>query len=745
VESQTSSGVWVPSEFSSRTEGRGAVEQSLAPGSIPGGPGDVATVVNETDLPDEMILNAARDHFVENASMAWGQTTNFQMYANQQGSLLARADYKTPTNVIEEIKLARDLAERDDDVRSVIGSMVALAFGEGMENFHQDEQTVSLFNAVARNMNLDGVLKEMYREYLIAAQFTTVSLFTRSMLDYTPLGTERVVSKSVASPLVGVLHSENVRVIGNDLFGTAVLAYDPPDERLRAWLDEFFNPNTTPARKAEMGRQDRVAATMFTGKIDVDPLSAAEDQPFSWLSTTLFKLNPRMCHRTTMPKGAWKYPRPILTADFSLLEAKRLLNIMDFALLQGGANFVVVAKKGSDARPALPEEVTNLREVVKNASKTGVIVGDHRLTFEIITPKLDELLNAGKRRLLGKKIAMAMMRTPEHGDEEGNQETAAVDIEITARVITADRRDIQRHVEGNVYTEIVRRNPQVFTKGAAKLWFPKIVLQGLQYFTDLVLKLRDRGDIPRSWATSVAGFPWEAAVQVRKQEIARGDDDIMEPASVPHSSPQAGPQDNNNGRPAGVGDGQTSNDPARPKRTINRNPGETIKAWYEDEAEQVIRMGDITYAILEEHADSQSPGRVQTIEREAIDSGEVLKRGMVTVVPVNQHEDLHELKAIRLRDGLSMIVGQRRGDEAFLAAAISFRDTDFSDGEVETAVAKWGFGVRTIESGPEVAEEQGKIELHIHQADGETARMLIRDEDGNIIGSAPAKDPEQES
>ena len=59
-----------------------------------------------------------------------------------------------------------------------------------------------------------------------------------------------------------------------------------------------------------------------------------------------------------------------------------------------------------------------------------------------------------------------------------------------------DRRLIRRHVEAHAYEETVKRNSAVFTKGAPAIWFPKIVLQGLQYFTDLVLKLRDRGDIP---------------------------------------------------------------------------------------------------------------------------------------------------------------------------------------------------------------------------------------------------------
>ena len=45
-----------------------------------------------------------------------------------------------------------------------------------------------------------------------------------------------------------------------------------------------------------------------------------------------------MVGRSTMPKGAWSYPRPPMTRTFALLEAKRLLNIMDLALLQGGSN-----------------------------------------------------------------------------------------------------------------------------------------------------------------------------------------------------------------------------------------------------------------------------------------------------------------------------------------------------------------------------------------------------------------------
>ena len=487
-----------------------------------GGPPDHVTVVNETDLPDALVTQAAQDYFIENASMAWAHNSTFQNYTGN-GSMLSRREYRTPTNVIDEIRLARDLADRDDDVAAAIGSQIATAFESGMENFHEDEKTVGLFNSIAREANLDSVLKEMYREYLIASSVTTISLFTRQNLEWRPAD-GNVREESVAVPVVGILQAECIRVLGDDTFGTGTLAYDPEDQNLRSWLETFFNPQTTPAKKAEMGRQNRVAAAIFTGIV---PQSLTPENEYPYYSGNLYYLNQKLVHRTTMPKGAWSYPRPLLTRNFPLLEAKRLLNILDFSLLQGGSNFIVVVKKGTDERPAQPAEMANLQNVVRAASKTGVIVGDHRLNIEVITPNLTELLNPGKRRLIGRKLAMALLRVPESGVEDPGSEGMKTEIELMSRVISGDRQDLKRHVERFTYKETVRRNKQVFTKGAPKLWFPKIVLQGSQYFTDYVIKLRDRGDIPRKWAVEAGGFDYEAGVQQRQRELDAGDDEVL--------------------------------------------------------------------------------------------------------------------------------------------------------------------------------------------------------------------------
>lgn len=683
---------------------------------------DRVHVFNDTDLPNDDVERAVQTYFVENASLAWGRETTFQTYA-AEGSLLARRAFRTPANILDEIKLARDLAERDDDIAAVMGQMVALAFEGGLRNQHRDEKTKALFNAIAREMDLMMVAHEMYRELLISSQINTTTLFTRERLEYTLEGADRVLEESAAAPLVGVMPAENVRVLGNDMFRTGVLAYEPDNEALRRWLDEYFSPTTTAARKAEMGRLDRVSANLFTGVVELSAADQLNPHELPVIGGKLYLLNPRMVKRTTFPKGSWKYPRPLLTRNFALLEAKRLLNIMDYALLQGGSNFIVVAKKGSDALPAQPAELQNLQNVVRKASKTGIIVGDHRLDFDIITPKLDELLNPKKRSLVGRKLAMAMLRLSETGIEEVSGEAVKSDDEMRARVIMSDRGIVLRHLENHAYDEAVSRNKTLFAKGRPSIFAPKIVLQGTQVFTDLILKLRDRGDIPRAWGVQYAGFDWDAAVEERRREVERGDDEVMQPGSVPHSSPDAGPQDNNPGRTPG------GTDPAAPRKKLGQNQGETITAWMErvDGEEVFVRMGEQTRSILEQYPE-RSIGRMTTVEQAVMGdlSERAIQRASTIYVPLNPEYAIENPKAVRLTTGLSLIVGERVGSRAIVGKMLCFREPQFSPDQAEEYAVRWGFPVNleresddpAPDPSPELPPAPPVVSLHVTLPEG---------------------------
>jgi hypothetical protein len=690
---------------------------------------DEVLIDNRTELPDEVVREAVESYWVENASLA-GSRSSFQTYA-AEGSLLARSKFQAPRNVFDAIRLARDLAERDDDVAGTIGAMTAVAFGDGMRNFHEDEKTVDVFNEAARHMNLDGAFKRLYREYLIAGSVTSVSLYQRTTVD---IGDRE---ETIVAPLIGKLDAERIRVIGSDIFDNADLAY-VPEPRLERWLQEYHAPKTTPARRAEMRKLDPVSATLFLEPVKIENLD-----DFIGSYTDAYRLNPTMAHRTSMPKDG-SYAQPPMTRNFALLEAKRLLNLMDYALLQGGINFIVVAKKGTDERPALQPEIDNLVEVVRRATKTGVVVGDHRLSFEIVTPKLDELLNASKRNLLGRKIAMALLRVPEHATEAPGQEGMRADIELIARVVTSDRQDIKRHVERFVYDETAKRNSDLVSNGSPRIWFAKVILQGSQYFTDFVLKLRDRGDIPRQFAAEAAGFDWEAGVAQRKRELAENIDETMTPAAVPFTNPAAGPQDNNSGRPVGGSSANgapgsqppaTTKDNVRPLRTVNKNAGETVKAFRDEETGETQRAGERTYEILAEYMQTREVGRITPIERRALDEGQPIMDGPTAVVPVNPGFVVTDIKAIRLAPGVSMLLGTRKGDGALVAKALSFREPEFDLLAAEETALKWGFPIEGWEQLEEIAAAPAApAPTIVIDTSRRTRKTVRRDANDNIIG-----------
>lgn len=654
-------------------------------------------VDNRSGLPDGQVLTAIRDQWVELAGLQFGQPTSFQMYSTTpQGSMLARTPFRTPSSVIEEIKLARDVADTDDDIGAVIGEMIAIALGDGVVNQHKDEKTLEFFNIMmgptTTAMDLETVLAEMYREYLIAGSITTVTVFARQRLQYFPLKSDTPVQAQLQVPNVGILPAENIRVISNDVMRQGVLAFHPQEQSLREWLEEFLNPNTSPGRKAMMAMQEPVAAALFVGRIQIpytdgDPMSRG---------MTLYFLNPRMVFRSTAPKGAMPYPRPFLTRNFALLEAKRLLNIMDYALLQGGTNYIVVAKKGTDQLPAQQPEIDNLMEQVRHASRSGVMVGDHRLSIEIITPKLEELLNPNKRKLVGRKLKMGLMRQTEEVPGDTGTQGATNEMELTARVISSDRRKLIRHAQASFYDETATRNRSTFSQGAPSIWAPKIILSNVAVFWQNLLQARDRGDIPRRWVVEALGYDYEAALAERERELARGDDDILTPGAVPFSAGPGQPQDNNSGRPPGVSsnNGRSQDQPmpvkARSKRVIQKNAGETVKAMVHDD--EVYYVGERTADLLENYSETADyTGYVTQIERDAIDTGQTLRNASSVIVPVNEGMLCDEFAVVKLDTGLRAIVGRRVGDKAMVVRALRFTEPHWDINNAGETALRWGF------------------------------------------------------
>jgi hypothetical protein len=162
-------------------------------------------------------------------------------------------------------------------------------------------------------------------------------------------------------------------------------------------------------------------------------------------------------------------------------------------------------------------------------------------------------------------------------------------------------------------------------------------------------------------------------------------------------------------------------------------------------------MGENTLAVLEEYANREI-GRVTVNERRALELTEPERIASTIYVPVNPGFEVAEHRAVRLSEGLSMLVGTVAGSEAIVAKVLCFREPQFDAKEAEETALRWGFVTRELPALPsptipEEGEEEAAaapIELHLHMPAGDEKRVLIRDRDGNIIGSEAAVDPEDD-
>lgn len=696
--------LWVPDDAGARVERDG-------PGAV--------VVDNQSGLPDGEVMPAIEAYFDNTSVFGWSNNSNTRYMSYQgQGSMLGRAQvFRPPSNVIEEIVFCRDLAERDDDVGPAIDAILAAAYKDGFQNQHEDEQIAHAFDEMTEDNQLRRILKEMHREWLISGQVNTATLYVRGTYEIRPEGVSRVLTRNVATPLIATLPAENIRVVGDDSFFRGTLAYAPQGE-LSNWLRAFFADSTTAAKKHDMAQRYPVRAAMFVGRLPVD----YNDQDLFTSGMTLYLLNPDIVHRTTMPKGEWKYPRPPLTRNLPLLEAKRLLNVMDFALLQGATNYIVVVKKGSDQRPALPAELTNLGEVVKRASRSGVLVGDHRLSVEVVQPDLEKLLNPDARQMIGRKLALALLRVPEFSADETGQGVEAF-VEMFQAAVTSDRADLVDHVQRNVWKPTMKRNAATFGRtDRPDLWMPKIVLQGQQFFNDYLLKLYDRGDLPRKFMVEYGGFSYNAVKAQKQLEMDNNHDAIFTPPPVPFTAPNqqnspnadpndpyhygrpGGAPDNGGGRPRGSGPNNGAPGaspsraaPARQTRVVRRTRGETVRAFWDDDLQQVVRIGEVTQRVLGEFPDAQL-GRITAIEQRALEAGVTIQEGPVAVVPIPGAPAVTDLRAVRLGDGSSLITGNRVGDGAIVTVALAFREPAWDLAGAEDTAVRWGFLIDVVQA-----------------------------------------------
>lgn len=489
-----------------------------------------ATIVNDSGIEDREIFSALMEQAPEAAQLArWGSQTR------NTGSLFERDRYVTPSSVFDQMQVAQDAAENDDVVAGVLESTEALALSK-MSFEHEDVDQEDVWNQISDNLDLDSRLREMWRELFTVSQFYAVTWYgTRNfrLRGRTPKGVKRRKEFNAMRVPVGISLLDPLKVVpvGNLLFNSEDLAYITTDRTEGNTIRSVLNGDNRSS--------DELVRELFVSEYAPSREEKKLLGDLGVSTSELFLLNPQRVWRHTATRPQYRRFADVrLKSVFELLDLKHQLREMDRATLIGGTNFIILVKKGTDQLPGKPQEISNLQSQVRTLARVPVIIGDHRLSVEIITPNNDHTLDYHRYDVLDMKISARLYQTfiTTLGS---NRDDSLKLARVIARGMESRRYMLWRAIEKNVVFPTVELNPE-FTEAPKLMFHPKqIALDFDAGLAAFMFDLRDRGDLSRQ--TILEQVDVDQDDEARKRERERESYDATFQTQVPFSSPEGNP------------------------------------------------------------------------------------------------------------------------------------------------------------------------------------------------------------
>ena len=496
-----------------------------------------AVILNDSDVSTDAAFAAmAQQHPEMRQLAAWaGQTST-----RRTGNLFDRDKYVTPGRIFEQFTLALHASENDDVVSGVLESTEALAFSK-MSVAAENEDDENVWNQIAADIDFDARLREMWRELFTVSQFYAVTWWDKKSYKVkgksVGSGVKRKKTYDITVPVgLTILDPLKVVPVGDFMFGQDRLAYIASGGQAEEFDKVLAGDNTSDLMVLELletryepNREEKKAIAELTGQ-NVD---------------NLYLMNKDRVWRHTATRPHYqRFATCRMKSVFELLDLKNQLREMDRAHLIGGTNFIILVKKGSDEIPAKPAEVRGLAAQVRASSRVPVIVGDHRIEIEIITPKMDLTLKPERYNTIDARVTARLYQMFMTGNySAGAKGDDSIKLaRVVARGLESRRHMMRRSLEENIFKKTVERNPGVF-EGEAKLRFhPKrIALDFDANVATYLQDLRDRGDISRETMLQELDISqYEEARQREREEDHY--DEIFTPVNVPFSTPVGDPR-----------------------------------------------------------------------------------------------------------------------------------------------------------------------------------------------------------
>jgi hypothetical protein len=526
--------------------------QGVGPVNLP--PGAVllddsfgTTVVNATDVPtadvhhamtpDDRALIATFEQWVNNTrpkGLHGEEAVGSYGSSNRRsGGLFMRDRYITPLRPWDQMRLAYDAVTSDDIVAGVCETTESLAFSS-MDFFALESDEQDVYNQIAAKIDLDRRMREIWRDLFIVSQAYIAVWWdnqTFKVRGRTLGGNQRRRSMTINAPAeMSLLDPLKVVPVGSTLFGKEKLAYiATPDEA--AMFDEIIGSNKA--------MDDEIVKRLVTSRYTPSRQETVELINLGVPSTKdLFLLNPDNVFRHTLTRPAYERLAPIRMKNvFELLDMKAQLRQMERAHLIGATNFIVIITKGSDQIPAKPEELANLQSMVRTLARLPVLVGDHRLNVEIVTPKLDNTLKAERWNTIDSRLSGRLLQLLVLGNYAAG---AAGDdsiklVKVIARGMESRRHMIKRSLERYVFKPLLDRNVELESMPKLEFHPRAIALDFDAAYASFLFDLRQANEISRE--TILNQFDLDEALEAELRKRERVEYDHIFQTQVPFSTP----------------------------------------------------------------------------------------------------------------------------------------------------------------------------------------------------------------
>lgn len=562
---------------------------------------------NYSGLPDDVVRQDPQMRALARELSRWQDNLRA---SQQRGSMFDRGAFTPPANVYDEMRAARTALEVDDIVSGVADITESFAFqGEKWESLNADEADV--FNQWSGEVNLDSVLRRMWREEYTVSQ--VVVALSWGWKKYKVRG--RVTSEAQKQEH----QEERLQQVTDQQQGVPTLPDKPERPKGRRRRKEYrlyvptritildstkvvpvgFSPVGPEklawcASEAEIGYWRDVAdgrivdlemERFYVGQYKPDRAESERLAKMGVPVDRLLLLNPQYVFRHTLTKGDYEaFAQIRMKSLFPLLDLKRQLINADRASLVGAANYILLVKKGTDDRPAQQEEVDNLKENYNFIAKMPVIISDHRLSIEIIAPKIDLTLQSEKYDVLDTRILMRLLGTLSLGARGQRNETNLTLSHAVARMMENRRHMMKRSLEHHIAKAITEHPLNTKTNGDQIIedepnlvFLPRHVTLGFDAaLLQAMMSLRTQREISRETILEQFGLD-QATEAMRMEHEEKVYDDVFK-TQIPFAAAGVGnpngpgvdtgdPQQNGKqgGRPLGGGSPSQDATKAKPK------------------------------------------------------------------------------------------------------------------------------------------------------------------------------------